>query len=114
MTCACSCSRAASFASSLVCASSNLALFCFQLRIFLLELLIFRAGNGHHFFRVACLHFSVFHANIMPQNAAKSQCFQWFPPIFPCSGSGQSRYRAVGLRLLDLQPLHEPAVLLRR
>ena len=48
-----------------------------------LQTLIFRTGNGHHFFRVACLHFSVFHANIIPQNTAKSQCFQWFPPISP-------------------------------
>ena len=42
----------------------------------LLKSLIFCTGNGYHFFRVACLHFSVFHANIIPQNAAKSQCFQ--------------------------------------
>ena len=74
------------FAGSKLCFQSCMRLFqlgalCFQLRIFLLELLIFRAGNGHHFFRVACLHFSVFHANIMPQNAAKSQCFQWFSPV---------------------------------
>ena len=33
---------------------------------------------------------------------------------FPCSDSGQSCYRAVGLRLLDFQSFHEPAVLLRR
>ena len=33
---------------------------------------------------------------------------------FPCSDSGQSYYRAVGFRLLDLQSLHEPAVLLWR
>ena len=54
---------------------------CLEDRFFQLELLIFRTGNGDHFRRVACLHFSVFHANIIPQNAAKSQCFQWFPPV---------------------------------
>ena len=55
----------------------------------LLKSLIFRTGNGHHFFRVACLHFSVFHANIIPQNAAKSQRFQWFSPIFPAQAVGK-------------------------
>ena len=69
------------FAGSKLCFQSCMRLFqlgalCFQLRIFLLQPLIFRTGNGHHFFRVACLHFSVFHVNIIPQNAAKSQCFQ--------------------------------------
>ena len=42
------------FAGSKLCFQSCMRLFqlgalCFQLRIFLLELLIFRAGNGHHF-----------------------------------------------------------------
>ena len=39
-------------------------------------LLIFRTGNGHHFFRVACLNFSVFHEKIIPQSSKKSQRFQ--------------------------------------
>ena len=80
---------------------------------FLLQTLIFRTGNGHHFFRVTCLHFSVFHANIKPQSAAKNQYFQWFLDILPCSDCAQSCHRTVGFRLFDLQSLHEPAVLLR-
>ena len=87
---------------------------CFQLRIFLLQPLIFRTGNGHHFFCVTCLHSSVFHANIIPQNTAKAGVFNGFQPLFLCLDCGQSRYRAVGFRLLNLQPLNEPAVLLRR
>ena len=107
------------FTGSKLCFQSCMCLFqlgapCFQLRIFLLQSLIFRTGNGHHFLRVACLYFSVFHANIIPQNTAKSQYFQWFPATFLCSDCGQSRHWAVGFRLFDLQPLHEPAVLLRR
>ena len=55
----------------------------------LLKSLIFRTGNGDHFFRLACLHFCVFHANIIPQSTAKSRCFQWFSPIFPAQTVGK-------------------------
>ena len=37
-----------------------------------------------------------------------------FQTLFLCLDCGQSHYWAMGFRLLDLQPLHEPAVLLRR
>ena len=90
---------------------------CFQLCIpcfFLLQMLIFRTGNGHHFFRVACLHLSVFHKEIIPQGREKSQYFQWFLDILPYLDCAQSCHRTVGFRLLDLQSLHEPAVPLRR
>ena len=79
-----------------------------------LQTLIFRTGNGHHFFRVACLHLSVFHKEIIPQGREKSQYFQWFLDILPYLDCAQSCHRTVGFRLLDLQSLHEPAVPLRR
>ena len=90
---------------------------CFQLCVlcfFLLQALIFRTGNGHHFFRVACLHLSVFYEEIIPQGREKSQYFQWFLDILPYLDCAQSCHRTVGFRLLDLQSLHEPTVLLRR
>ena len=90
---------------------------CFQLCVpcfFLLQTLIFRTGNGHHFFRVTCLHFSVFHKEIIPQNSKKSQRFQWVSATFLCLDCAQPCHRTVGFRLFDLQSLHEPAVLLRR
>ena len=91
----------------------QLGALCFQLRIFLLQALIFRTGNGHHFLRVACLHLSVFHKEIIPQGREKSQYFQWFLDILPYLDCAQSCHRTVGFRLFNLQSLHEPAVLLR-
>ena len=51
---------------------------------------------------------------MIAQNTLKIQRFQCFQAIFPVSEYSQSRYRAMRLWLLDLQPLHEPTVLLRR
>ena len=43
----------------------------------------FLIQNGHHFVRVVCLIFSVFHEKIILQNSEKSQCFQWVSGNFP-------------------------------
>ena len=64
--------------------------------------------------RAACLIFSVSHEKIILQNSEKSQCFQWVSGNFSRSDRSQSCHRPVGLWLLDLQSLHEPAVLLLR
>ena len=44
----------------------------------------------------------------------KASIFNGFQPLFLCLDRGQSHYWAMGFRLLDLQPLHKPTVLLRR
>lgn len=47
---------------------------------------------------------------MIPQNGAKGQCFQCFPAL----DYAQAGHRFICLRLFGLQPLHQPAILLRR
>ena len=99
MTCACSYSRAASFA-------SNCAFSCCNRSYSAREMVTISS--------VLLVRISLFSMQILYQKAKqKARIFNGFQSLFLCLDCGQSRYRAVGFRLLDLQPFHEPAVLLR-
>ena len=98
MTCACS--RAASFASSLVCASSNLALFasncafsCWSCSYSAREMVTISA--------VLLVRISLFSMQTLYHRMRQKPVFSMVSTHFPCSDSGQSHYRAVGFRLLN-------------
>ena len=89
MTWACSCSRVASFASSLACSASSLMRSASSLTrvdsicAFSCWSCSYSAREMVTISRAACLIFSVSHEKIILQNSEKSQCFQWVSGNFP-------------------------------